>query len=136
VSGTPACQNTTLIYYEASDDFTLTLEPVRGAKPAVVIHPNADGHPSVGDLVGPSNTVDCAVTVRDGAKAWYPYYEDPRAGVSLRGSCKVTFTQLASYVDSGTVVSYRFQGTMTAHLLPLESTGATGTVDVVMNFAL
>lgn len=136
VSGTPACQNTTLVYYETSDDFTLTLETPVSARPVIRMRPNANGRPVVGEFVGPSDTMDCAVTVRDGAKAWYPYYEDARAGVSLRGSCKLTFTQVEDYIDSGSVVSHRFKGTMTVHLLPLESTGATGTVDVVMNFSL
>lgn len=136
VTGTPACKNASLTYRQTTDDFILTLDTGTGAKPLVQIHPNANGRPFVGDFVGPTSEVDCAVTVRDGGKAWYPYYEDPRAGVSLRGSCTLTFTQVEVYVDSGTVVSYRFQGTMQAHLLPLESSGATGTVDVVMNFTL
>ncbi|MCY1017092.1 hypothetical protein [Pyxidicoccus sp. MSG2] len=136
VTGTPACQDASLTYRETTDDFSLTLDMGTGSRPLVQVRPNANGRPFVGDFVGPTSEVDCAVTVRDGGKAWYPYYEDPAAGVHLRGSCTLTFTQVEDYIDSGTVVSYRFKGTMQVHLLPLESSGATGTVDVVVNFTL
>lgn len=135
VSGDPLCIDTTLAYFAAEDYFALTLEEIPGGQPLVHMQPTVNGRPSVGSFTGPSSDVDCGVFVRDGTKAWYAYYEDPRSGVSLRGSCTMNLTQVEEYNKGGSVVTYRFQGTMTAHLVALETSGATGTVDVSMTFS-
>ncbi|QSQ20437.1 hypothetical protein JY651_35050 [Pyxidicoccus parkwayensis] len=135
VTGTPGCADATLVYFGASDDFTLTLETAPGSAPVMIIRPSVNGRPSVGVFDGPSTEMDCGVSVRQGSKAWYAYYEDPRSGASLRGSCKMTLTQVEEYGNSGSVVSYRFQGTLQAHLVGLESSGATGTVDLATTFS-
>jgi hypothetical protein len=43
-------------------------------------------------------------------------------------------TQVEPYGGGGGVTTYRFQGTLRAHLLALESTGARGEVDVETHF--
>lgn len=87
-------------------------------------------------FTGPTSDMDCGVSVREGTKAWYAYYENPQTGASLRGSCTVTFTRLTGYIAGGGATTYRFQGRLEARLVALESSGATGTVDVVSNFTL
>ncbi|WP_164008617.1 hypothetical protein [Pyxidicoccus trucidator] len=136
VSGTPVCRDVSLAYFSSDDDYTLTLETEAGARPLVLVRPSANGRPEVGTFTGPTSEVDCGVTVRDGAKAWFAYYENPQTGASLRGSCTLTFTHIELYGGGGGATTYRFKGTLQAHLLALETTGATGTVDVVTNFEL
>ncbi|MFP2930750.1 hypothetical protein ACLESO_37245 [Pyxidicoccus sp. 3LG] len=135
MTGTPECRDVSLIYFTESDDFSFTLETASGSRPFVLVRPSANGRPAAEAFTGPSTTVDCGVSVRDGAKAWYAYLEDSRSGVSLIGSCTLTFTQAEVYAAVGNTTSYRFQGTLQAHLLAMESTGATGTVDVQVNFS-
>ncbi len=134
VTGTPTCRDASLAYFTSDDDFTLTLDLAPGTQPTAVIRPSANGRPSATTFTGPSEEVDCGVSVRDGSKTWYAYYENPQTGASLRGTCTLTFTQMETYGGGGGVTTYRFQGTLRAHLLALETTGASGTVDVESHF--
>ena len=133
-SGTPACRATSLIHRSDDDAFTFTLETEAGSALTVLVGARAPGRPGVTALAGPSELLTCGVSVREGAKAWYSEYSSPRTDEFLTGSCTLTFTELREDASAGGTTTYRYRGTLRAHLLALERTGSRGTVDVESSF--
>lgn len=134
VSGTPACRATSLIHRADDDAFTFTLETEAGTPLSVLVLSLAPGRPGVAALSGPGSSLNCGVSVREGAKAWYSEYSSPRTDEFLTGSCTLTFTELRVDASAGNTTTYRYRGTLRAHLLALERTGSSGTVDVESSF--
>jgi hypothetical protein len=134
VTGTPACRATSLIHRADDDAFTFTLETEAGTSLSVLVGALAPGRPDVAALSGPGGALNCGVSVREGAKAWFSEYSSPRTDEFLTGSCTLTFTELRVDASAGNTTTYRYRGTLRAHLLALERTGSSGTVDVESSF--
>jgi hypothetical protein len=134
VTGSPACRATSLIHRADDDAFTFTLETEAGTALTVLVGALAPGRPGATALSGPGSALTCGVSVREGAKAWFSEYSSPRTDEFLTGSCTLTFTEVRVDASAGNTTTYRYRGTLRAHLLALERTGASGTVDVESSF--
>ncbi len=134
VTGTPACRATSVIHRADDDAFTFSLETEAGTSLSVLVLSRGAGRPGVSALSGPSEAFNCGVSVREGTKAWYSEYSSPRTDEFLTGSCTLTFTELREDATAGNTTTYRYRGTLRAHLLALERTGSSGTVDVESSF--
>ena len=134
VTGTPACRATSVIHRADEGAFTFSLETEAGTPLSVLVLSRGEGRPGLTSLSGPSETFNCGVSVREGAKAWYSEYSSPRTDEFLTGSCTLTFSELREDATAGNTTTYRYRGTLRAHLLALERTGSRGTVDVESSF--
>lgn len=133
--GTPACRATSLIHRADGNATTFTLETAAGESLTVLVGAKLVGPPTTSSYVGPSETVTCGVSVRQGARAWFSEYENASTGESLRGSCTLSFSRVEPSASAGGTATYRYTGSLTAQLHALTRTGSSGTVEVQATFA-
>jgi|GEM_PF-3672746 len=136
VTRSGSCEVPTLTHSFRHGDLSFSLLTPEGASDLLFLGVGMHGEPSVGSYTGRSEQVRCSGLVREGSKDWSPYDWDEVTGEVLEGSCTLTLTQVELVSETPYVKTYRFQGNVRAHLLPLESTGATGTVDLEADFVV
>ncbi|MFY2557413.1 hypothetical protein ACN469_07300 [Corallococcus terminator] len=136
VKGSDLCGMPALTYATRHGNFTFSMSTPEGTPVFKALYMEGIGMPSVGTYTGPTREVRCGGLVREGSKDWSPYDLDEVTGKVLEGRCTLTLTKVEVLGTTPNYTTYRFRGTVRAHLLPLESTDATGTVDLEADFVV
>jgi hypothetical protein len=129
LSGTRPCDDLALVYIASDDATAFSLSNATDPNLVVTVTFGLQGEPEQATYSA-SATTECAITVKNGAKAW----QANNVGPEPIGSCALTLSQLSIKGETSTIKTYDFHGSLEVDAPANTLSGAEGSVHVATSF--